>query len=109
MNFLPANTPAYKTVVPVSQISTMQMQPSISSGLTGFFGSLFGNSTPTYKTVGGQSVQMPASSGIWSIFGVSSPSYKTAPAMADVPDDSEEALVDALAACAPGPDKIVVL
>ena len=109
MNFLTANSPTYKTVTQFAQIPTLQMQPSLSSGVTGFFSSLFGSSTPTNKTVGGQYVQMPASSGLWSIFGISSPSYKTAPAMTDAPDDDDAAIVDDLDACDPGPDNIVVL
>ena len=79
------NTPAptYKTAATANVV-----QPAAStSGLSGLIGSLLGNATPAYKTVGGQGVQAPASSG--GLFGLlpAAPSYATAPAVAATDDD----------------------
>ncbi|MGN6109126.1 MAG: hypothetical protein ACTHU0_28730 [Kofleriaceae bacterium] len=107
MDFFSRVTPAYKSM-------TNKAQPAAPSGLSGLFGSLLGSSTPSYKTVGGQSAKAPVSSSFWSMFAVT-PSYKTAHAAAVPPivSDPLEAEADASGVdedvCDPGPDHIVVL
>lgn len=105
MDFFRPISPAYKTAEQLSQV-TMVNAPTLSSSLTGMFGSVFGGSTPAYKTVNGLPVQAQAAAGLWSIFGVTSPVYKTAPLASDVPLDEDDEAADE---CDPGPDKIVVL
>ena len=112
------NTPAYKTAAS----SKRAAQPTTSSWFSNLFGSLLG-SAPAYKTVDGRRITAPASSGFWSLFGASSPSYKTAPAIA--PIDTEALDADASldvdqslsphehgldgTGCPPGEDQIVIL
>lgn len=91
MAILNTNAPSYKTVT--TNMTTLQPAPS-ASGLSGLFGSLLGNATPAYKSVGGQGAQAPASSG--GLFGLyaPAPSYKTAPAVAPSVDDTDATDVD---------------
>ena len=116
MDFFTRTTPAYKNAANRVQALSQQAAPS---GLMSLLGSLFGRSTPAYKTVDGHIAQAPASSGFLSMFAVT-PSYKTAPvavqADTELADQVVAALVqaDAMAQddegpCDVGPDQIVVL
>lgn len=73
MEFFKSNIPAYKN----ARVAKVAAQPAAPSGLSGLIGSLFGSATPAYKTVAGQAVKSPSSSGLLSMFAVA-PSYKTA-------------------------------
>jgi hypothetical protein len=111
--------PAYKTAA--NAPTAAYPQPAATSGgLSGLLGSLFGNATPTYKTVdgGGGNASAPSSSGLLgSLLGSAAPSYQTAPAPAatENPDDGP---IDAATAgngvvssmsCDPTVDEVVLL
>jgi len=116
MDFFSRNSPVYKSAIGRSRA---YVQRVASTGLSGLLGSLFGRSTPAYKTVDGSSAKAPVSSGMWSML-VPAPSYKTAPETA-VASAGAEALLEADAgdACDAGadaaevrllgPDEIIVL
>src|SRR5579859_2475625 len=90
MAILNTIAPTYKTADTVAAAPP----PAVNTcGLSGLFGSLLGNATPTYKTVGGQSAQMPASGCVFGLFPVA-PSYKTAPAVAPMDDDDTTVALD---------------
>ena len=89
MAILNTIAPTYKTA---DTANTAAAPPAVNTcGLSGLFGSLLGNATPVYKTVGGQSAQMPASGCVFGLF-PAAPSYKTAPAVASSDDDPTVAL-----------------
>lgn len=127
MEFFTRNLPAYKIAASSKQAARA---PATGSWFSNLFGSLFG-SAPTYKTVDGRRITVPASSGFWSLFGAfgaASPSYKTAPTASGAAIDAEALAAEALlggcecvagaggvdvdldeAACAPAEDQIVIL
>ena len=107
MDFFNRIYPGYRCVSQAAYV-----QPGASSGLTCLIGSMFGHTTPAYKTIGGPSAYASGSSGFWSMFG-SGPSYKTAPAMSA--EQQDPLAIDAgdpgadEDPCELGPDRIVVL
>ncbi len=109
MDIFSRNNPAYTNVTKL----TAHAQPAASSWLSGLLGSLFGFSTPAYKTVDGQSAKAPSSSGFLPMFGTA-PSYKTASAASAAQFDLDARDACDLGseedgACEPGPDQILVL
>ncbi len=89
MDFFNRNTPVYKRA---NASKVASVQPAAPNKLSGLFGSLFGNSSPIYKTVDGRGVQASTSSGFWSLFAAATPSYKTAPAMIIAPTEDIDAI-----------------
>jgi len=116
MDFFNRNTPVYKRA---NASKVASAQPAAPNKLAGMFGSLFGNSSPIYKTVDGRGARASSSSGLWSLFAAASPSYKTASAMNIAPtediDAIDEAGLDEAAGlaesepCVHGSDEIVLL
>ena len=84
MEFFTRNTPTYKSAASKTKALA---QPAKQSWFSTLFGSLFGGSTPVYRTVDGRSVSASSSSGFLSIFS-STPTYKIAPAQDALFDES---------------------
>jgi len=102
MDFLNRTTPVYKRA---NASKVASASPAAPNWLTGLFGSLLGGASPIYKTVDGQGVKAPTSSGFWSMFTAAAPSYKTAPAMTIGPSEDIDAIdVAGIDETALGPD-----
>jgi hypothetical protein len=116
MDFFNRNTPGYKRA---NASKAASAQPAAPTKLSSFFGSLFGGTSPIYKTADGRGAQASRSSGFWSLFTAAAPSYKTAPAMFNAPTDDIDSIdeigVDEAAGlaeptpCMPGVDEVVLL
>lgn len=110
MAFFNTISPSYKQAS--SPNAKMYAPSAQSSGLASVFGSLFGDTTPVYKTRDGQAGRAPASSGLMRIFVGTPPSYRTVESAGASLTDEEPAVEEvenAEDASAPPTDTIVLL
>ena len=116
MAFFNSSSPAYKQAASLNAKSYAPSAPS--NGLASMFGSLFGGTTPVYKTRDGHAAREPSSSGLLRIFIGTQPSYKTAQLMTpELADEDLGEAVDAVQAededaddaCPPPIDTVVLL
>lgn len=110
MAFFNTISPSYKQAASLNAKAYAPSAPS--NGLASLFGSLFGGTTPVYKTRDGQAGRAPGSSGLMRIIVGAPPSYRTvesADPELPVEDLDAEEVEDADDACSTPTDTVVLL